>query len=271
MKTPSISRFKIVLLFIGLGLVSALMYMSYLESTTKSNTLPAAELDSMSSFELAEYYFKPEVYDIEKARYYYEQSIEEDPQGSVLHWYQLSRINFIQGDLGKAIFALEKQEEYFGDQIPNVHYMKGLVHGFRAERHGQERDWQQAEESFQTFLEFKPNSPWARIDLAWVYFAQDKFSKMFTVLDPVKNTERENPWWLNMYGLAYLHTGEPDKAWYLFREAEKYVNNLTVEDWARVYPENNPADWPQGLQEFQTAVRDNVAIAAARVKSSGEN
>ena len=260
------------LLLIGFGLISAIVHVFGPSSAaTHVGAVSTAELDTISAFERAEYYFQPDVYDITKARQYYIQAIEEDPRGESLQWYQLSRIHFIQGEFDAALFALAKQEEYFGDEIHNVHYMKGLVHAFRAERYNAPRDWRQAEESFSTFLVFVPDSPWARIDLAWVYFAQDNFTEMFAVLEPVKEFERDNPWWLNMYGLAYLNTDQPEEALHWFREADRYASDLAVEDWAHVYPENDPADWPQGLREFQAAVRDNVAIAADAAQAGGGN
>lgn len=266
----TVSLFLCVVTLLGVAVYAFLP--QFLVNNDKSTLMNDEQVSLGSNLEKAEYYFTSEVYDIEKARQHYELAVLEAPKANPLPWYQLSRIDFIQGRFDAAIAKLDTQLKYFGDEIPNVYYMKGLVHAFRANHYnGQTSDWQDAEMNFRQFLTYEPTSPWARIDLAWVYFAQDKFDEMFEVLEPVKDAERENPWWLNMYGLAYLNTGQAEKALYWFQKAEQQVGSLTVEDWARVYPENNPADWPQGLREFQAAIRDNVVIAKTRVADGGEN
>ena len=272
-----LSRLKIYTINIGLligaaGLISAaVLVMGKLDVTMQPVALIPVASNERSAVALAEYYFQPEVYDIAKARHYYETAIREDPAGHVLPWYQLSRINFIQGKFDASLHGLRKQKEYFGDEIPNVYYMKGLVYAFRADRYGSVADWERAETAFETFLEYEPDSPWARIDLAWVYFGQDRFTDMVDVLEPVSAEEIENPWWLNMYGVALLNLDEPERALERFLVAQEFAKQLAVSDWARVYPENDPADWSQGLREFQAVIDANVTIATERTALGGGN
>lgn len=218
-----------------------------------------------SDFVLAEYYFAPEQYDLGKARYHYTEAIKASSTEHVLAWYQLARIDFLEGKFDAALHKLDTQLEYFGDEIPNVYYMKGLVYGFRADWYGNEVDWERAEANFLQFIEYMPTSPWARIDLAWIYFSQGDFASMLAVLDPIYEAEQSNPWYLNMYALALMNTGEVAEAYKLFVRVEALVPTLTPADWALVYPDNNPADWAQGLEEFQVVVARNTKVAKSRL------
>lgn len=209
---------------------------------------------------LAEYYFAPAQYDLERAEYYYRQAIRNDPNGSSRAWYQLSRIEFLRADFDAGLSHLQQKIDRFEEVIPNTYYMKGLIYAFRADRFGNVKDWEKAAEHFATFVEYRPQSPWGRIDLAWVYFSMGEHQTMRAVLEPIKDQEFSNPWFLNMYALALFHTGDVAYAKEVITEAYARVQYTTVEDWAAVYPENAPTDWPIGLQEFVTAVERNVSL-----------
>lgn len=224
--------------------------------------LPVPETDS--DFVLAEYYFMPEHYDLAKARYHYEEAIRASSTEHVLSWYQLARIDFLEGKFDASLSKLDKQLEYFGDTIPNVYYMKGLVYGFRADWYGRQSDWQEAEVNFLKFIEYMPTSPWARIDLAWIYFSQENYNAMRDILAPIYNEQQANAWYLNMYALALLNSGDTAAAYEHFVRVSEILPTLTPADWAKVYPDNNPADWAQGLEEFKEIVARNTALAAAQ-------
>lgn len=250
-------------------LMGTATFIAVLLSLVPHTTTPNENLTILSSLDRAEYYFQPAVYDLAKARQYYTKAIEENPTDSPLAWYQLGRINFIEANFDEALQLFHRQVALFGDEIPNVHYMLGLTYAFRADRYGVAADWQKAEEHFKKFLAFKPNGVWARVDLAWVYLAQDRFVEMEEVLLPVKDEQLTNPWWLNMYGLAQLNLDRPAEALRWLAEADTHASTLTVADWAKVYPENDPRDWARGLREFQISIDRNVAIAE-RSLSTGQ-
>ena len=227
---------------------------------TLSTTYSFAEL-----FAQGQYYFNHDddpagPYDIFTAKKYYEAAILNDPKGSPIVWYQLGRIDFILGNSEAALYRFAKQIEYFGEEVPNVYYMLGLTHGFKARQTGNAEDWERGAEAFSRFIEFEPAEPWPRVDLAWIYFAQGKYAEMIPVLEIGLDHSPSNPWLLNMYGLALLNTGEKDKARIALLDAKRYAAELTPHDWGVAYSGNNPADWERGLREFQGYIDKNLAL-----------
>ena len=220
---------------------------------------------STDSFLLGQYYFNHDEdpagpYDLEKARHYYKQAIADNPKGNVLLWHQLGRIDFLEGEFEAAIYKFNKQLEYFGEELPNVHYMLGLTYGYQARQEGGDNTWQQAEEHFMTYLTYDPQSPWARVDLAWVYFAQGKYEEMLEPLEVGLTHHPDNAWLLNMYGLALLNNGKKEKAGRYFEWAKEAAAKLTVADWGQSYPGNDPTVWEQGLSEFREVIEKNIAL-----------
>ena len=138
--------------------------------------------------------------------------------------------------------------------------MIGLTNGHLAWQTGDSEDWQRGAEGFKKFLEYKPDSPWARIDLSWIYFSQGKYEEMIPVLEEALDENPNHAWLSNMYGLALLNTGRRSEAREQFLVAKDAVAKLTVEDWGRAYPGNDPKRWPEGLAEFQVVVDKNLAL-----------
>jgi tetratricopeptide (TPR) repeat protein len=220
---------------------------------------------SDDDFMLAQYYFNHDddpsgPYDLKKARYHYERVITINPLAHEQVWYQLGRIDFLEGDYAAALHKFSKQREYFGDKVPNVYYMIGLTHGYQASETGSLEDWLAAEEAFITYLSLDPGSPWARTDLSWVYFAQGKYRDMLPVLMIGLENDSLHPWLLNMYGLALHNLGQKEEANTYFTQASVEIEKLTVNDWGRAYPGNNPRHWSLGLSEFASIVEANKQL-----------
>ncbi|MEM9336699.1 MAG: hypothetical protein AAGA35_02490 [Patescibacteria group bacterium] len=237
------------------------------KATTATVSLPP-ELADASSFELGQYYFNHDddpalPYDLYLARRYYNKALREDPVGNDLTWYQLGRIDFLEGKFDTALYKFDKQLEYFGDSVPNVHYMIGLTYGYKARQSGDVADWERGAEGFLRYIEFDPEAPWARVDLTWIYFAQGKYDEMLEPLEVGLRFTPNNPWLLNMYGLALLNTGDTLGARNNFLLAAEEARELTPEDWGNSYPGNHPDSWARGLAEFQTAIEKNIALTEA--------
>jgi tetratricopeptide (TPR) repeat protein len=218
-------------------------------------------------FELGEYYFNAGdnpsgAHDLTKARMYYEQAVAASSTAHETAWHQLGRIDFIEGRFDSAIAKFNTQIELFGDLVPNVYYMIGLTYGYKAQLTENEEDWRRGEEAFEIFIEHSPMAPWPRIDLAWLQFEQGKYEEMLLVLSEGLNYAPENPWLHNMYGLALMNTGERAGARTHFELAENYANELTVEEWGKAYPGNDPEAWEIGLASFKEAIRKNLELAS---------
>lgn len=235
------------------------------ENASACATEVAAISDAHTAFEYGDSYFGGEQgYDLACARAGYARAIEIDPQGHPLVWHQYGRTDFLVGDFHNAIFKFEKQIEYFGDALPNVHYMLGLTYGYLARETKAADDWARAEAEFRTYLEFDPVSPWARTDLSWVLFSEGKYEDMKPVIEEGLLVQPRHPWLLNMYGLALLNTGDREGARLFFTSALEQARALTVESWGMAYPGNDPEAWPIGLEEMRKTIQENLNIATSR-------
>lgn len=216
-------------------------------------------------FERGQYYFNADddpsgPYDLVKARDAYTAQIHASSTENQFVWYQLGRIDFLEGKFDAAIYKFEKQIQYFGDVVPSVHYMLGLTYGYKARKTNAESDWARAAEEFETFIRLKPESPWARTDLSWVYFSQGKYEEMKPVLEQGLQNHPDHPWLLNMYGLALLNTDNREGAKVHFKKALENARKLTIHDWGLAYPGNNPALWQEGLDSFIEAIETNLKL-----------
>ncbi len=230
-----------------------------------SETL-SAKIANETLFDTAQYYFNQDEdpappYDLEKAEYYFKKAIEEDPASNPLLWYQAGRVDFINGNFNEALLKFDTQIQYFGDQVPNVYYMIGLTNGFKARTTGYEGDWKKAEEGFQKSITFFRGAPWPYVDLAWIYFSQGKYTDMKPLLEEAFTYDSNNAWLLNMYGLALLNTGDRMMAHEYFLFAQEQAEKLTVKDWSKSYPGNDPRLWDLGLQEFKSLIAKNVTLS----------
>lgn len=222
--------------------------------------------NQMSAFERGQYYFNADddpagPYDLEKARQAYEEAIMASSTEHELAWYQLGRIDFIEGKFDAALSKFETQREYFGDTIPSVYYMIGLTYGFKARRTENPDDWQKGIDAFEYYITFEPYVPWPRVDLAWLYFSQARFNEMIPVLLGGLEHAPTNPWLLNMLGLALMNTGENAAALVQFELADVYASMITEAEWGKSYPGNSPSDWAEGLASFQDVIKKNIELA----------
>lgn len=230
---------------------------------SSSNMAP----EGLNDFDFGQYYFNhgpyaDGTYNLTEARRYFEKALSEKPKGYPMAWYQLGRIDFLEGKFNDAIYKFNMQRAYFGDGVPSVHYMLGLTYGYKARRDNDAYSWTKAAEGFQTYLEFTQYSPWARVDLAWVYFSQGRFDDMLPILKDGLLYHRDNPWLHNMYGLALLNTGRKEEAQAHFELALELASYLTPEDWGMSYPGNDPKLWGDGLKEFRRLIESNLALSS---------
>lgn len=261
---------NILLLFIGLCIFAIFGYYLFIQKTSEPNGITLAdeassEIQGKTAFEKGQYYFNSDdeeggVYDIVKAQEYYQDAIALNPKGNKLVWYQSGRIDFINGNFDRALQKFATQVEYFGDEVPNVYYMIGLTYGYKARQTNNPEDWKQAEDNFIKAVEFFNKAPWPYVDLAWIYFSEGKFQEMKPVLEKGLSVDSNNPWLLNMYGLALFNTGDTELAREYFIFAQEMAEKLTVEQWGKSYPGNNPEIWGKGLSEFKEMINKNIAL-----------
>lgn len=248
-----------------IGLLGAYVFVVY-EPLHHSAPTPedVRPLEGADPLTLGQFYFNHDEdptgpYDLGEARKYYREALDEN-ENIPLAWYQLGRIDFLEGSYNAALWRFEELIERFGDEIPNVYYMVGLTYGYKARETNFPEDWQRAEEGFKAAIEYFPLEPWPIVDLAWIYFAQGKYEEMHELLETSLDEHRGNAWYLNAFGLSLLHTGEREAAHEYFNSAAEEAAKLTTEDWGISYPGNDPGSWEKGLTEMRESIAHNIEI-----------
>lgn len=211
--------------------------------------------DAELGVELGNYYFNvynDGVYDLDRAEKHFERALAIDPNVEKA-WYQLSRIDFLQGKFTPAREKINKQLELHGDSIMASYYIRGLINGYA----GRFKD---AEKDFLKFLSWKKESWAAHNDLAWVYFSQGEYKKAEEVAREGLIFSPNNAWLLNSLGVSLLNLGKRDEARDVFLRAREAAALLTDVDWGRAYPGNDPLSAAPGLAGMKKAIEKNIEL-----------
>ncbi|MFT5832244.1 MAG: tetratricopeptide (TPR) repeat protein [Candidatus Paceibacteria bacterium] len=259
----SINVYFMLRVFIVCGLLGLAL------SITSVYTVDYSSLSSEELFEKGQYYFNhgdsaDGSYDLDKAANFYLLALEADRHP--LAWYQLGRIDFLEGRNDDAIAKFRKQQELYGDLVPKTYYMLGLTYAFKALQLEDSQSWLYSEKYFIEYMRFVNYAPWPAVDLAWVYFMQSNYIAMEPLLSRALERHPDNPWVLNMYGLAMLNL-EEDRGLAIpyFEHAKDQALLLTPNDWGDVYPGNDPKYWQQGRDEFIATIDKNIGIANSAI------
>lgn len=237
------------------------------EITADINTEPLYD----DPFLMGQYHFNSDPnftdgdqYDLQKARQYYTEAVIIDSEKDYWAWYQLGRIDFIEGKFLSALYKFDKYNEYAPESGPSSDYMVGLVYGYMAKESKDQAHWDLSAEHFSRFVELVPTEWAPRVDLTWVYFAQGKYKAMLPILEEGLEYNPTNPWLNNMYGLALLNTDNKAEAHIHFLRAQESAENMTVSDWSEAYPGNDPLIWGTGLAEFRDIIAQNVTLSSTK-------
>lgn len=212
--------------------------------------------DASQALEIGNYYFNAYgngVYDLERAGKYFEKALELDPL--VLDaWHQLARIDFLNGNFNDALFKINKQIELHGKNQMAAYYIRGLIHGYR-------REFNEAANDFLIFLEWDPKNWATHTDLAWVYFQKGDYANAEKIAQQGLGYFPDNPWLLNMRGISLLNLGNKTETESLLTRALEEARKLTVDNWEKAYPGNDPNVAARGLAAMIEAIEFNLALA----------
>lgn len=200
----------------------------------------------------AGYYFNGGAYDLTVAVKWYKTADFLGSESSFIH-YQLARIYFVENKLDEA----KGEIDIALAQNPNnqrAFYIRGLIDGFA-------KNYEEAIGDFEKFTAWSPKEWAGWNDLAWAsYEASDYVKAKNSALEGLKIDEN-NPWLLNNLGLAYLGLKEKDQAQEVFAKAKEKTDLLTLEDWQKAYPGNNPNTAKKELAKFKNNLRYNANLA----------
>jgi len=173
--------------------------------------------------------------------------------------YQLARIYFVKGDFDLALEEINKELEANPENLRSL-YVRGLIYGYR----NQFGDLELAENDFRRFTSWAP-SEWAGYnDLAWILSKEGKYKEAEKELGRAfENVSegRKNPWLVTALGVAELNLKKYSRAVDSFKTAKELAEKLTIEEWRRSYPGNNPATSSEGLSAFLQAIDENLRRA----------
>jgi len=214
---------------------------------------------------IGNYYFNGVIgggeYNLDIAEKAYQKAVSINPRILWGH-YQLSRIAFVKGDYEQALAEIMKELKANPENLRSL-YVRGLIYGYR----GQAGDLAKAEADFRRFTFWAP-SEWAGYnDLAWILSKQGKYKEAKEAITAAFREIREsenNPWFWNALGVAELNLKKYPSAADSFKKAKELAEKLTLEEWRRAYPGNNPASAESGLFAFRKAISENLRRAESK-------
>lgn len=191
-------------------------------------------------------------YDLDLAEYFFIKANEKEKPEQWVN-YQLSRINFIRGDLNSAVSFADKELELYPDNC-RTHYVRGLAYGYI----DTDESLNQAILDFEKFNTCFPNTWAGHNDLAWFWFRKGNMEKVIEVIEVVIEKNKKNPWLENTYGTALMNVGDYKKARIAFDSARKTAELMTEEVWGIAYPGNDPAVYQKGLSAMRESIEKNI-------------
>lgn len=192
----------------------------------------------------------------------FKKAVRVDPEILWGH-YQLARVYFVKGDYNGALYEINRELEVNPENLRSL-YVRGLVYGYRA----LPGDLENAGIDFKRFTEWAPKD-WAGYnDLAWVLSKREKYGEAEKIINLAFKEAldgRENPWLWNALGVAQLNLKKYSAAANSFKKAKNLAEKLTLEEWRRSYPGNNPASAQEGVLVFIKTIGENLRRAASAV------
>lgn len=204
-----------------------------------------------SLFNKGNYYFSSQEYDLEKAQSQYEWALKIYPQAQGPH-YQLSRIYFLKGDFSRATEEINIEIKNFPN-FKRSYYVRGLINGYA-------KNFPEAISDFKEFLKWDGQSWAAHNDLAWIYFQTGDYKNAEKISREGLRWSPDNPWLLNSLGTALLNLDKKQEAKAAFELALSEAQKLTVSDWQKAYPGNNPAISAEALKRMIDTIKSNTEL-----------
>jgi tetratricopeptide (TPR) repeat protein len=140
---------------------------------------------------------------------------------------------------------------------PYAYHERGVLFGYL-------RKWEEAERDFRKERELWKN--WAAdLDLAWILFSQDKLDEAEKILLEANKNYQNNVWLLNGLGVIYLNQGKIHQALEKLFSAFEKSQHLSIEDYKRAYPNNDPSFAYQAIENIKAGIAFNIALAYEKI------
>lgn len=204
---------------------------------------------------IGNYYFNGGAYNLGLAEKYFKVELTHDPNARSA-WHQLARIDFLRGNFTRARDDINKQIAIHSDTLMSSYYVRALINGYSGHL-------DEAATDFTFFLEKKPDSWAARNDLAWIYFQKGDFKNVETAARTGLTYHPDNPWLLTSLGVALLNLDKKDEAKKTLEKAKAVADGLTIADWGKAYPGNDPKFYGEGLEKMKKSIEFNLELASS--------
>lgn len=246
---------------LGIFALACLLYAGQYFYTGKGWLLLAGK-ESLAGFyyNRGGYYFNGGAYNLDIAANNFQKALAASSTYPVAH-YQLGRINFIHGNFSSALIEMNK-ELAINPTFWRVHYMKGLIYGYR-------RQYIQAVEEFKLSIEQEPYPTWAGYnDLSWAYFSQGDYKNAAEAAWEGLQYNPQAPyigWLQNSYAVAEMNLGNYKTAEKYFLLAQENFARATPAQWGIAYRGNDPQDYEDGLAQARAAIDANLKLVHSKL------
>lgn len=166
--------------------------------------------------------------------------------------YQLSRVNFITGNLNQALYEIQEEIKLYPNE-KRSYYILGLTLGYLHKE-------KEAIEAFSTFIENYPDSWAARNDKAWLQFRIGDIDGALETISPVVEAYTKNVWIQNTYCTLLINKKDYSRAEKACTYAKEGVETMSEKDWGRAYPGNDPRIYDVGLSAMKKSIESNLKL-----------
>ena len=208
---------------------------------------------AINFFKQGSNYFGGVGYDLDKAEKWYKAALKVYPKLSNAH-YQLARIYFVKNNFSAALNEINA-ELFLNPENQRSNYVRGLINGYSG-------NYQAAVDDFKKFIAWQPNEWAGYADLAWVYYEKSDYKKSEEVLSAALEKFPENAWLLNGLSAVYSKTNSPLFE-EIFKKAQDTAGKLTINDFKRAYPGNDPKLLSGNFNNFKNSVGLDFAPACS--------
>ena len=203
-------------------------------------------------FQKGQYYYNGGEFNIAEAQMWYYWADVFDTKISLLH-YQWARTYLVSSEFEKGIAEINQELWNYPDN-KRAYYVKGLLDSY-ADRNDD------AVADFKAFIEWKPDGWAAYADLSWVYLKKKSYQDVINTTNAGLEYFPQNPWLLSNQGLAYYRLGEYESAKGDLEKAKELSEKITLDEWKRAYPGNDPRGAEKGVNDVRAIISYNLMLS----------
>lgn len=222
-------------------------------------------LSPNTSFKLGNFFFgdAPQLYNIRIAHFLFERAayptFSKNP-APYAH-YQLSRVNFIQGELYPALDEARAELEQYPEHV-GTYYILGLTLGYLNRNH-------EAIDIFSKYIETHPGTWAGRNDKAWLQFRIGDIAGAIETIEPIAGNFPRTPWIQNTYCALLINQNRLAEAEIACDNAREVAAHMDGADWGRAYPGNDPDIYGTGLEMLRQSINKNLQLIANKKSEVG--